>query len=51
VGKTIQVVGTIALLEYFREYYNAHNKFPGYWGESRDIRLRLCPALTAFSRS
>lgn len=31
-GKTIQVIATIAILTYYREYYDAHGKFPGAFG-------------------
>jgi hypothetical protein len=34
IGKTLQVVGLIALLAYYREYYSQHGRFPGKAGES-----------------
>jgi hypothetical protein len=33
VGKTLQLVGFIALLTYFRAYYDEHGSFPGEFGE------------------
>lgn len=32
-GKTLQVLGTIACLSFYRNYYSAHKKFPGHFGE------------------
>lgn len=32
VGKTLQVLGTIAILAFFRSYYAEHKKFPGEFG-------------------
>jgi hypothetical protein len=37
-GKTMQMVGVIALLAYFREYYAIHSRFPGSFGKSELIR-------------
>src|SRR5258705_1207206 len=34
IGKTLQVVGLIALLAYYREYFLKHGQFPGQIGES-----------------
>lgn len=33
-GKTIQVVGLIVMVAYFREYFIIHNRFPGKFGTS-----------------
>ena len=33
-GKTMQVVGVIALLDYYRSYFAVHDKFPGQFGAS-----------------
>jgi SNF2 family DNA or RNA helicase len=32
-GKTIQVIAVIAVLSWYREYYDQHNRFPGAFGE------------------
>lgn len=34
-GKTMQIVGVIAILAFFREYYDAKGHFPGAFSESR----------------
>jgi len=33
IGKTLQVVGLVAVLSYYREYHLQHKKFPGHIGE------------------
>jgi len=33
-GKTLQVIGTIAMICWFREYYEKHKRFPGWFGMS-----------------
>jgi len=33
IGKTLQVVGLIVVLSYYREYHLQHKKFPGYFGK------------------
>jgi hypothetical protein len=33
IGKTLQVVGLVALLAYYREYYARHHRFPGKLGQ------------------
>jgi hypothetical protein len=35
-GKTLQVVGVIAVLEWYREYYKQHQVFPGEFGKRVD---------------
>ena len=34
IGKTMQVVGLIAMLAYYREYHDEHKRFPGYFSMS-----------------
>jgi len=34
IGKTMQVVGLIAMLVYYHEYHNEHKKFPGHFSMS-----------------
>jgi hypothetical protein len=31
-GKTVQMIGLTCLIRYFREYHNAHKRFPGDFG-------------------
>lgn len=33
-GKTLQVLGAVACLAWYTEYYEHHKKFPGHFGES-----------------
>jgi SNF2 family DNA or RNA helicase len=33
-GKTIQVIAVIAILNWYREYHDKHSRFPGTFGES-----------------
>ena len=36
IGKTLQVVGLVSVLTYFREYFAQHGRFPGKLGEFSD---------------
>jgi hypothetical protein len=40
-GKTLQVVGLIVVLEWYREYYEQHKVFPGEFGEHSCVSLPL----------
>ena len=41
VGKTMQAVGLIALLTYFREFYVQSGHFPGRWSMSNHPRIHV----------
>ena len=32
-GKTIQIMGLICMINYFRDFFDKHRKFPGYFGK------------------
>jgi hypothetical protein len=42
-GKTLQVVGALTILAYFREFYEEKGRFPGAFGK---LFVRLCSCIT-----
>lgn len=41
-GKTMQVVGVIAILDFYRTFYKTNNYFPGYFRKWNTILIATC---------